>query len=79
MHVCARRVAILNDFEAVGYGVPVLTDNDLVVLNDVPAEDKARNQPAPIEPATAAAAAAALAADDRSCRGPPRCAAANCC
>lgn len=34
------RSTVLNDFEAVGYGVPVLTDNDLVVLNDVPAEDK---------------------------------------
>lgn len=34
------RAEVLNDFEAVGYGVPVLTDNDLVVLNDVPAEDK---------------------------------------
>ena len=34
------RCAVLNDFEAVGYGVPVLTDNDLILLNDVPAEDK---------------------------------------
>ena len=34
------RSTVLNDFEAVGYGVPVLTDNDLVTLNDVPAEDK---------------------------------------
>ncbi|PSC71239.1 glucokinase [Micractinium conductrix] len=34
------RCTVLNDFEAIGYGVPVLTDNDLVVLNDVPAEDK---------------------------------------
>ena len=34
------RSTVLNDFEAVGYGVPVLTENDLVTLNDVPAEDK---------------------------------------
>lgn len=36
------RSTVLNDFEAVGYGVTVLTDNDLVTLNDVPAEDKVR-------------------------------------
>ncbi|KAI7839959.1 hypothetical protein COHA_006352, partial [Chlorella ohadii] len=34
------RCTVLNDFEAVGYGVPVLTDGDLVVLHDVPAVDK---------------------------------------
>lgn len=34
------RSTVLNDFEAVGYGVPVLTENDLVCLHDVPAEDK---------------------------------------
>lgn len=34
------RSTVLNDFEAVGYGVPVLTENDLLVLHDVPAEDK---------------------------------------
>lgn len=34
------RSTVLNDFEAVGYGVPVLTENDITVLNDVPVEDK---------------------------------------
>lgn len=34
------RCTVLNDFEAVGYGVPVLTDGDLIVLHDVPAVDK---------------------------------------
>jgi glucokinase len=29
-------VAVLNDFEAVGYGIPALTAADLVVVNDVP-------------------------------------------
>lgn len=33
-------MAVINDFEAVGYGIPVLEDKDLLVLNDVPAEDK---------------------------------------
>lgn len=31
---------VLNDFEAVGYGVPALSEHDILVLNDVPAEDK---------------------------------------
>lgn len=31
---------VLNDFEAVGYGVPALSQHDILVLNDVPAEDK---------------------------------------
>lgn len=35
------RVAVINDFEALGYGVPVLDPEDVLVLNDVPAEDKA--------------------------------------
>jgi glucokinase len=30
------RVAVLNDFEAVGYGIPALESSDLVALNDVP-------------------------------------------
>jgi glucokinase len=30
------RVAVLNDFEAVGYGIPALAGSDLVALNDVP-------------------------------------------
>lgn len=29
----ARRFAILNDFEAVGYGIPVLEDADIVPVN----------------------------------------------
>lgn len=35
------RVAVINDFEALGYGIPELEEKDLLVLNDVPAEDKA--------------------------------------
>ena len=31
---------VLNDFEAVGYGVPALGEHDILVLNDVPAEDR---------------------------------------
>lgn len=31
---------VLNDFEAVGYGVTVLSNHDVLVLNDVPAEPK---------------------------------------
>lgn len=30
------RTAVLNDFEAVGYGIPALAAEDLVVLNDAP-------------------------------------------
>lgn len=30
------KTAVLNDFEAVGYGIPALTSEDLVVVNDVP-------------------------------------------
>lgn len=30
------KTAVLNDFEAVGYGIPVLDAKDMVVLNDVP-------------------------------------------
>lgn len=33
---------MLNDFEAVGYGVPELTEADLFVLHDVPARPKVR-------------------------------------
>mmetsp|Transcript_32908 Transcript_32908/g.72684 ORF Transcript_32908/g.72684 Transcript_32908/m.72684 type:complete len:410 (-) Transcript_32908:761-1990(-) len=35
------KVALLNDFEAVGYGIPALDESDLVVLNDAPRVDKA--------------------------------------
>lgn len=31
---------MLNDFEAVGYGVPVLTDANLLVLHDAPVDDQ---------------------------------------
>jgi hypothetical protein len=34
------RVALLNDFEAVGYGIPVLGPHDVVPLNDVPVQPK---------------------------------------
>ena len=34
------RSKVLNDFEAVGYGVPALPENDILVLNNVPAEEK---------------------------------------
>lgn len=33
-------MAVLNDFEACGYGVPALRPEDLLVLNDVPARRK---------------------------------------
>lgn len=35
-----RRVALLNDFEAVGYGIPALDSSDIVVLNAGQAKDK---------------------------------------
>lgn len=35
------RMAVLNDFEACGYGVPALQPEDLHILNDVPARPKA--------------------------------------
>lgn len=35
-------MAVLNDFEACGYGVPALQPEDLLVLNDVPAREKVR-------------------------------------
>ena len=31
---------MLNDFEACGYGVPVLKESDVLVLNDVPARQQ---------------------------------------
>ena len=31
------RVAVLNDFEAAGYGITVISENDFVTLNNVPA------------------------------------------
>nr|AGT99296.1 glucokinase [Parachlorella kessleri] len=34
------RVEVLNDFEAVGYSVPELTDDDIITLHDVPAHPK---------------------------------------
>lgn len=34
-------MAVVNDFEALGYGIPLLDPSDLVALNDVPAQDKA--------------------------------------
>jgi glucokinase len=34
------RSRVLNDFEAVGYGVPALGEHDILVLNNVPAEEK---------------------------------------
>ncbi|KAL0019295.1 hypothetical protein WJX79_007690, partial [Trebouxia sp. C0005] len=34
------RMAVLNDFEACGYGVPALQPEDLLVLNNVPARQK---------------------------------------
>ena len=38
LNVC--RMAVLNDFEACGYGVPALQPEDLLVLNNVPAREK---------------------------------------
>lgn len=35
-----RRFAVLNDFEAIGYGVPVVPPEDLVVLHDAPVQPK---------------------------------------
>ncbi|KAK9817143.1 hypothetical protein WJX72_010262 [[Myrmecia] bisecta] len=35
------RMAVLNDFEAAGYGIPALKPEDVVVLNEVPVMDKA--------------------------------------
>lgn len=35
------KTAVLNDFEAVGYGIPALAAKDLVALNDVPIQPKA--------------------------------------
>ncbi len=32
------RVQVLNDFEAVGYGIPALEADDVVAINDVPAK-----------------------------------------
>ena len=34
------RFAVLNDFEAIGYGVPVVPEEDLVVLHDAPVSPK---------------------------------------
>ena len=38
--VAVRRMAVLNDFEANGYGVTALDEQHVVVLNDVPATEK---------------------------------------
>jgi glucokinase len=35
------KVGILNDFEAVGYGIPALDESDIVPINLVPCEDRA--------------------------------------
>ena len=40
------RVAVLNDFEAAGYGITVLSENDYVALNAVPAAPQACSSPA---------------------------------
>ena len=46
---CRCRMAVLNDFEACGYGVPALQEEDLLVLNDVPARPKVqREAPCPL-------------------------------
>ena len=37
---CVLRVSLVNDFEALGYGIPLLDPSDLVVLNDKPVEEK---------------------------------------
>ena len=37
--ICCR-FAVLNDFEAIGYGVPVVPREDLVVLHDAPVSPK---------------------------------------
>ena len=37
-------MAVLNDFEACGYGVPALQPEDLLILNDVPARQKVSPQ-----------------------------------
>ena len=41
------RFAVLNDFEAVGYGVPVVPPEDLVVLHDAPVSPKVKPTPQP--------------------------------
>lgn len=35
-------MAVLNDFEANGYGVTAVSDENVVALHDVPAKPKAR-------------------------------------
>lgn len=40
------RVAVLNDFEAAGYGITVISENDYVTLNAVPAAPQASSLPA---------------------------------
>ena len=39
-HTVLCRFAVLNDFEAIGYGVPVVPPEDLVVLHDAPVQPK---------------------------------------
>lgn len=39
------RVAVLNDFEANGYGVTALEPEHLVCLNEVPDDDKVASLP----------------------------------
>ena len=43
-------MAVLNDFEAAGYGVTAVRADDMVVLNDVEAEPKVRLQEALMHP-----------------------------
>lgn len=39
-------MAVLNDFEAAGYGITVISENDYVTLNAVPAAPQASSPPA---------------------------------
>jgi hypothetical protein len=44
MSSARARMAVLNDFEANGYGVTAVSDENVVVLNNVPAKPKARGR-----------------------------------
>ena len=37
-------MAVLNDFEAAGYGITIISEKDYVVLNDVPAAPQVRQR-----------------------------------
>jgi len=41
------RVAVLNDFEAAGYGITIISEKDYVVLNDMPAAPQASSSLGP--------------------------------